>query len=89
MPPERDETSGQYVAEYGPEVFVDALRELDGSASTTEVADAVGCNRRTAHLRLTELQDEGGVNGRRVGRAYLWSVETVGEGEQDQETETA
>lgn len=75
MAPERDESSGQYVAEYAPEAFTEALRELGGSASTAEVADAVGCNRRTAHLRLTELEDEGAVDGRRVGRAYLWSAE--------------
>ena len=77
MAPDRDEASGQYVAEYAPETFIEAIRELDGSASTTEVADTVGCDRRTAHLRLTELQDEGAVDGRRVGRAYLWSVSEV------------
>jgi hypothetical protein len=74
MAPERDDTSGQYVAEYDPEAFVEAIRELGGAASTTEVADAVGCDRRTSHLRLTELEDEEEVDGRRVGRAYLWSV---------------
>ena len=74
MAPERDETSGQYVAEYDREAFVDAIRELGGSASTSEIADAVGCDRRTAHLRLTELDEEGPIDGRRVGRAYLWSA---------------
>jgi uncharacterized membrane protein len=79
MAPERDETSGQYVAEYDPKAFVKAIRELGGAASTTETAAAVGCDRRTAHLRLTELEEEGAVDGRRVGRAYLWSVAIDGE----------
>lgn len=76
MAPERDESSGKYTTEFEPEAFIEAIRELSGSASTREVADAVGCDRRTAHLRLTELDKEGDIDGRRVGRAYLWSVET-------------
>lgn len=79
MAPERDDANGQYVAEYDREAFVEAIRELGGAASTTEIADAVGCDRRTSHLRLTELEDEGDVDGRRVGRAYLWSVAMNGE----------
>jgi hypothetical protein len=82
MSPGRDETSGRYTAEYDPQDFIEAIRELGGSASTTEVADAVGCNRRTSHLRLTELDDDGTVDGRRVGQAYLWTV-TDGESGDD------
>jgi predicted transcriptional regulator len=74
MARERDDASGQFVAEFDPERFVQAIRDLDGAASTTEVAEAVGCDRRTAHLRLTELAEDEWVTNRRVGRAYLWSV---------------
>lgn len=74
MARERDETSGQFTTEFDREVFVDAIRDFDGAASTTEVAELVGCDRRTAHLRLTQLGEEGRIDSRRVGRAYLWSV---------------
>lgn len=74
MTPQRDSASGQYTTEYDPDTFVEAITELGGSASTTEVADEVGCDRRTAHLRLKELQDDDTITGRRVGRAYLWSL---------------
>ena len=74
MARERDDASGQFVAEFAPERFIEAIRDLDGAASTIEVAEAVGCDRRTAHLRLTELAEEERIDNRRVGRAYLWSV---------------
>lgn len=78
MTPQRDSASGQYMTEYDPDTFVEAISELGGSASTTEVADEVGCDRRTAHLRLTGLADRDVISGRRVGRAFLWNVSEDG-----------
>jgi len=70
---ERDD-AGKFSTKYKPQDFVDALRRLDGSGSTKEVADEVGCARRTAHYRLSNLEDDGRVNSREVGRSILWQV---------------
>jgi len=70
---ERDD-AGKYATKYQPEDFMDALRGLGGSGSTKEVADEVGCARRTAHYRLSDLEDDGRVNSREVGRSILWQV---------------
>jgi hypothetical protein len=72
--PERNDETGQYTASYPLERFTDALRELDGGATTQEVREAVGCAYRTAHARLSELEADGRVSSRSVGRAKLWRV---------------
>jgi predicted transcriptional regulator len=71
---ERDENTGKFSVKYELDDFLDALRRLDGSASTKEIADEVGCSRRTAHYRLSNLQDENRINSRQVGRSILWEV---------------
>ena len=42
--------------------------------STPGVADALGCSLVLARNRLSDLNEEGEVENRRVGNAYLWSV---------------
>lgn len=71
---ERDDTSGQFVEKYQPREFLDALRELDNAAGTTEIAEVVECPRRTAHHRLRALEDEGRVTSRQVGNSLLWMI---------------
>lgn len=71
---DRDD-SGAFVETYPEDAFIDALRELGGSGSTQEVADAVGCAYRTSHAKLTDLAEAGDVDRRRVGQAYLWMLE--------------
>lgn len=71
---DRDET-GQFTEKYPRSVFLDALRGLGGEAGTTDVADEVGCPRRTAYHRLSNLRDEGRINSRKVGSAMLWVIE--------------
>lgn len=75
MPRERDDDSGQFVESYPPEAFIEAIRERDGMASTPELTDALGCSNRRALDRLRDLEDEGMVESRKVGNAYLWMVE--------------
>jgi predicted transcriptional regulator len=70
---ERDD-AGKFAMKYEPQDFVDALRRLDGSGSTKEIADEVGCTRRTAHYRLSDLEDDDQVTSREVGRSILWQV---------------
>jgi len=70
----RDCDTGKFSEKYDSEEFVDSLHRLGGSGSTKEIADEVGCARRTAHYRLTDLEDDGRVTSREVGRSILWQV---------------
>jgi predicted transcriptional regulator len=74
MPKERDDETGKYTENYPPEKFVSALKELGSEASTQEIADRVGCAYRTAHAKLSTLEDAGKITSRTVGNAKLWQL---------------
>lgn len=69
----RDEESGKFTEEYPREDFLQALKDL-GSAGTTDISDQVGCDRRTAYLKLQSLEEEGRVTSQKVGNALLWKL---------------
>ena len=68
---ERDE--GRYVEKYPIEDVETALAER-GEATTSEIAEAVGCNHDTAYKKLLRLEDEGRITSRMIGNARLWSA---------------
>lgn len=70
----RDTESGQFAEKYDTETFLDALRAGGGAASTADVADHVGCPRRTAYSRLDALHDDGRIGKRAVGAGVLWEL---------------
>jgi len=74
----RDEESGKFTEEYPEEDFIEALRELE-STGTTDIAESVGCDRRTAYLKLNTLEEENKVESKKIGNALLWelTVESV------------
>jgi len=74
MPKDRDEESGKYTERYTPEDFLSALESLGGSAGTQEIADEVGCAYRTAHAKLTLIEEDGQLASRKVGNAKLWEM---------------
>lgn len=69
----RDSDTGEYREQFGKWEFLEVLRG-GNQMSTQEVAEEVGCVRRTATARLSELEEEGQVTSRDVGRAKLWSI---------------
>lgn len=69
----RDEESGKFTETYPPEDFLEALKEL-GAAGTTDIAGFVGCDRRTAYLKLKSLEKEEQVDSEKVGNALLWRL---------------
>jgi predicted ArsR family transcriptional regulator len=73
MPRDRDDKTGRFRESYPAGAFVEALEEL-GPSGTQDVADEVGCKYRTAHAKLSELEEEGHVTSRKVGNAKLWSA---------------
>jgi len=70
---DRDEKSGKFTEEYPPQDFLKALAEL-GASGTTDISDYVGCDRRTAYLRLKSLEEEGEVRSKKVGNSLLWEL---------------
>jgi len=70
---ERDGDTGQFTPSFADEDFLDAVSAVDG-ATTSEVADRVGCEYRTAYKRLGDLEDQGRVESREVGNSLLWEV---------------
>ncbi|WP_117366794.1 ArsR family transcriptional regulator [Natrarchaeobaculum sulfurireducens] len=74
MAKDRDEETGKYVESYPFEEFTEALKTLDGAGSTQEIANEVECAYRTAHAKLTQLEDEGDISSQKVGNAKLWEL---------------
>lgn len=69
----RDEDSGKFSEEYLQKDFIRALEEL-GASGTTDIAEYVGCDRRTAYLKLQSLEEEGDVESQKIGNALLWNL---------------
>jgi DNA-binding MarR family transcriptional regulator len=85
MPRRKDEESGQFTEQYPREDFIAALPESPGASGTSEIADEVGCDRRTAYQKLNALADEGEVNRQKIGQALVWQLPAGDEGGEDSE----
>jgi predicted transcriptional regulator len=70
---DRDEESGKFTEEYPREDFLEALAEL-GQSGTTDISDYLGCDRRTAYLKLKSLENDGKIRSRKVGNSLLWEL---------------
>jgi len=68
----RNENSGTFTQEYTDEAFLDAV-EKHNPASTSEVANEVGCTRRNADMRLKKLADEGRVERKKIAASQVWT----------------
>lgn len=74
MPKNRDEKTGEYTEAYPLNEFISALESLGGSGGTQEVANEIGCAYRTAHAKLTKLEERNQIKSRKVGNAKLWQL---------------
>jgi predicted transcriptional regulator len=68
---EQEQDTGQIKQQYSDQDFVDAVGDHD-PASTTEVAESVGCTQRNALERLRKLEDAGRIQSKDVGRSFIW-----------------
>lgn len=73
MPRRRDEESGRYTDDFSDDAFL-AVIQKEEIAGTTEIAESVGCTRRQALNRLKEMESEGLIESKDVGRALVWRV---------------
>ena len=69
--PDRDEDTGKFSTEYPAESFIQAVNELD-TATTSKVAEKVGCSYDLAYRRLRELVEEGALKKVSVGGSFVW-----------------
>lgn len=71
----RDDETKQYGQEYTDDDFLEAVRECP-VASTGEIAEAVGCYRKTVLDRLGKLEKQGEVGHKKVsGKAKVWYID--------------
>ena len=70
---DRDENSGRFTEKYPREDFLHALEKLS-AAGTADISNYVGCDRRTAYLKLQVLEEEGKIESQKVGNALLWKL---------------
>jgi predicted ArsR family transcriptional regulator len=68
---ERDEETGRYTTQYQRQDFLKALEEED-FLSTSDVAEKVGCTQNLAYRRLKELEEDGEVKSKEIGRYLAW-----------------
>lgn len=68
---ERDDDTGRFRPTFSDEQFIDTVSERD-LPTTREIADALGCNYRTAYDRLKSLESEGRVRSRSIGGSLAW-----------------
>jgi len=69
----RDEQSGTFTERYTDEDFLQAV-EQHAPASTSEVAEEVGCTRRNAGVRLKKLAEAGMVNRKKIAATQVWTL---------------
>lgn len=72
MPPDRDEETGQFSPEYSLESFLQAVTELD-TATTSKVAQKVGCSYDLAYRRLQDLEKQDDISKQEVGGSFVWT----------------
>lgn len=68
---ERDDTTGRFRPTFSDEEFLEAVSERD-LPTTREIAEALGCNYRTAYDRLKDLEGEERVRSRNIGGSLAW-----------------
>ncbi|SEL20261.1 hypothetical protein SAMN04488691_103237 [Haloferax larsenii] len=73
MTADRDEDSGQFTEQYQQEAFLKAVGKLD-HATTSKVAEEVGCSYDLAYRRLNALADEEKVSRIEIGSSFVWTL---------------
>lgn len=71
MPSDRDEESGKFTQQYESEAFLKAVSSIN-NATTSRIADEVGCSYDLAYRRLKSLEEENEVEREEVGGSFIW-----------------
>lgn len=68
---DRDD-QGKYNEQYSDEAFLNAVEDLD-VASTSSVAEEVGCSYDLAYRRLQTLEEDNQIRSTKVGGSFVWT----------------
>ena len=68
---EQDKDTGKITRQYSDEQFINVVKD-SSPASTSEVAEGVGCSSDNAYRRLKELEEAGKVNSKMAGNSLIW-----------------
>ena len=70
----RDDETGRFSDKYPREDVIEAIRELSGTAATSEVADYLEADRNTVYKKLRIMEDRDEITSRKAGGIRVWSV---------------
>ena len=68
---EQDDETGKITRKYPDERFIEVVKNRS-PASTSEVAEGVGCSSDNAYRRLKALENAGKVDSKMVGNSLIW-----------------
>lgn len=68
----RDDDSGKFTEQYPRKAFIQAVTSVE-NATTTKVADEVGCSYDLAYRRLNALEADDEISRITVGSAFIWT----------------
>lgn len=71
---DRDDETGRFTEEYPQKRFEEAITAVE-PATTSKVAEYVGCSYDLAYRRLTDLETDGEVTKTEVGNSFVWNLE--------------
>jgi|GEM_PF-1523977 len=68
---EQDEETGKISQQYSDEQFIEVIKN-SAPASTSEVAEGVGCSSDNAYRRLKSLEEAGKIDSKMAGNSLIW-----------------
>ena len=68
---EQDEETGKITQQYPDERFIEVVKDST-PASTSEVAEDVGCSSDNAYRRLKSLEEAAKVESKMAGNSLIW-----------------
>lgn len=69
----RDEETGRITRQYADEKFIKVVKN-SSPASTSEVAEGVGCSSDNAYRRLKSLKKGGEIDSKMAGNSLIWFI---------------
>jgi predicted ArsR family transcriptional regulator len=68
---EQDKKTGKITQQYSDEQFIEVVKN-SAPASTSEVAEGVGCSSDNAYRRLKALEEAEKVESKMAGNSLIW-----------------
>jgi predicted ArsR family transcriptional regulator len=63
-----------YQSPYPRDLFIQALNDKEGEATTADITSKVGCSRETTRVKMHELEDDDIVKSRKIGSTLVWQL---------------